>query len=72
MTKAAKAEIKLALQKDCSYFSVNKDSYSHSTTKTVWFTILNHCTLYSLVKIDLLSTKDEDFWVKYWGLKDLI
>lgn len=55
MTKAAKAEIKLALQKGCSYLSVNKDDYSHSATKTVWFTIFNHCTLYSLVKIDLLS-----------------
>ena len=70
MTKAAKDEIKLALWKGCSYFSVNKDDYSRSATKTVWFAILDHCTLYSLVKIDLLSTKDEDFWVKYWVLKD--
>ena len=55
MTKAAKDEIKLALWNGHSYFSVNKDDYSHSATKTVWFATLNHCTLYSLVKIDLLS-----------------
>lgn len=32
-----------------------RNNYSHSTAETVQFTVFNHCTLYSLVTIDLLS-----------------